>query len=433
MIEQIPEFSVSEISFAIKKMVETTFSQIRVRGEIFGCKRADSGHYYLSLKDENAVLSAVCWRGVASSLPVKPEDGLEVVATGKITTFAGKSSYQLVIEKMEVAGTGALLKLLGERKQKFAAEGLFDPGHKKSLPYLPNVIGVVTSPTGAVIRDIIHRVTDRFPSRIIVWPTLVQGEGAATQIAAAIDGFNNLPIGGDVPRPDVLIVARGGGSLEDLWCFNEESVVRAVYNSQIPIVSAVGHETDTMLIDYVADVRAPTPTGAAEFVVPVKSEIASKLMLQGSRMINSVHRLYQENKNILDGLARGIPNLEQILSDNVQKLDDRVERLNFAFKNYLNIKETALSLNEIKPFYITNITDKKAESLQNLALRLDSVSVDSVLRRGFAWVKNQQGKTVYNVAEARKSHRLDVTFADGTIKTCPVVKKNELQGDLFDF
>ena len=350
MIEQIPEFSVSEISFAIKKMVETTFSQIRVRGEIFGCKRADSGHYYLSLKDENAVLSAVCWRGVASSLPVKPEDGLEVVATGKITTFAGKSSYQLVIEKMEVAGTGALLKLLEERKQKFAAEGLFDVAHKKPLPYLPNVIGVVTSPTGAVIRDIIHRVTDRFPSRIIVWPTLVQGEGAATQIAAAIDGFNNLPIDGNIPRPDVLIVARGGGSLEDLWCFNEEAVVRAVYNSQIPIVSAVGHETDTMLIDYVADVRAPTPTGAAEFVVPVKSEIASKLMLQGSRMINSVHRLYQENKNILEGLARGIPNLEQILSDNVQKLDDRVERLNLAFKNYLNIKENVLSLNEIKPF-----------------------------------------------------------------------------------
>lgn len=432
MIEQIPEFSVSEISFAIKKMVETTFSHVRVKGEIFGCKRADSGHYYLSLKDENALLSAVCWKGVAMGLPVKPEDGLEVVATGKITTFAGKSSYQLVIEKMEVAGTGALLKLLEERKQKFAAEGLFDPAHKKPLPYLPAVIGVVTSPTGAVIRDIIHRVTDRFPSRIIVWPSLVQGEGAAEQVAAAINGFNRLAAGGAVPRPDVLIVARGGGSLEDLWCFNEEVVVRAVYNSDIPIISAVGHETDTMLIDYAADVRAPTPTGAAEFAVPVKSELAAKLMLQGSRMINAVYRLYQENKNQLDGLARGIPNLEQILGDNVQKLDDRVERLNLAFKNYLNLKQNALNLSEIKPFYITNIAAQKKEALQNLALRLESVSVESVLRRGFVWVKNQGGKTVYHADEARKSHSLNIIFADGSVKARPLGKKNELQGDLFD-
>lgn len=432
MIEQIPQFSVSEISFAIKKTVENTFAKVRVKGEIFGCKRADSGHYYLSLKDENALLSAVCWKGVAMGLPVKPEDGIEVVATGRITTFSGKSSYQLVIENLEVAGKGALLKLLEERRKKFAAEGLFDVAHKKALPYLPEVIGVVTSPTGAVIRDIIHRVTDRFPRRVIVWPAQVQGEGAADQIAAAINGFNKIASGGLLPRPDVLIVARGGGSLEDLWCFNEEAVVRAVYNSDIPIVSAVGHETDTMLIDYAADVRAPTPTGAAEFVVPVRSELAAKLMLQGSRMVNSIHRLYQENKNLLDGLARGIPNLEQILSDNVQKLDDKVERLNLAFKNYVTQKENALNLNEIKPIYITNIVEKKSESLQNLSLRLESVSVESVLRRGFAWVKNQRGKTVYNSGEALRSHELEITFADGRIKTRPVVRKNELQGDLFD-
>ncbi len=432
MIEQIPEFSVSEISFAIKKTIENTFAKVRVKGEIFGCKRADSGHYYLSLKDENALLSAVCWKGVAMGLPVKPEDGIEVVATGRITTFSGKSSYQLVIENLEVAGTGALLKLLEERRKKFAAEGLFDIAHKKALPYLPEVIGVVTSPTGAVIRDIIHRVTDRFPRRVIVWPAQVQGEGAAEQIASAINGFNKIVSGGAFPRPDVLIVARGGGSLEDLWCFNEEAVVRAVYNSNIPVVSAVGHETDTMLIDYAADVRAPTPTGAAEFVVPVRSELTAKLMLQGSRMVNSIHRLYQENKNLLDGLARGIPNLEQILSDNVQKLDDRVERLNLAFKNYVTQKENALNLNEIKPIYITNIVEKKNESLQNLSLRLESVSVESVLRRGFAWVKNQRGKTVYNSGEALRSHELEITFADGRIKTRPVVRKNELQGDLFD-
>lgn len=432
MIEQLPEFSVTEISAAIKKMVETTFSQVRVKGEIFGCKRADSGHYYLSLKDENAILSAVCWKGVAMSLAVKPEDGLEVVATGRITTFAGKSSYQLVIEKLEVAGTGALLKLLEERKQKFAAEGLFDPAHKKPLPFLPTIIGVVTSPTGAVIRDIIHRVTDRFPCRIIVWPTLVQGEGAAEQIAAAVEGFNRLSSNGPIPRPDVLIVARGGGSLEDLWCFNEEIVVRSVYNSDIPIVSAVGHETDTMLIDYVADVRAPTPTGAAEFVVPVRSELASKLMLHASRMINSIHRLYTENKNLLDGLARGIPNLEQILSDNVQKLDDRVERLNLAFNNYLTSKNNQLALNEIKPSYIHNIIEKQTNYIDNLKLRLNSVSIESVLKRGFSWVKNEQGKTIYNANDARHSHRLDIRFIDGVVKTKLVGKKDELQGDLFD-
>ena len=238
MQETIPEYTVSEISFAIKRTMEDAFARVRVRGEIFGCKRADSGHYYLSLKDENANLSAVCWKGVAAGLKVKPEDGLEVVAAGRITTFAGKSSYQLVIEQMEVAGAGALLKLLEERKQKFAAEGLFDPAHKKPIPFLPRVIGVVTSPAGAVIRDIIHRVTDRFPVRIIVWPTLVQGEGAAEQIAAAVNGFNRLPADGPVPRPDLLIVARGGGSLEDLWCFNEEIVIRAVYDSEIPLISA---------------------------------------------------------------------------------------------------------------------------------------------------------------------------------------------------
>lgn len=432
MQEQIPEFSVSEISFAIKRLMENTFAKIRVKGEIFGCKRADSGHYYLSLKDENANLSAVCWKGVAASLAFKPEDGLEVVATGKITTFAGKSNYQLVIEQMEVAGTGALLKLLEERKQKFAAEGLFDIAHKKTIPFLPQVIGVVTSPTGAVIRDIIHRVTDRFPSRIIVWPTLVQGEGAAEQIAAAINGFNNLPANGAIPRPDVLIVARGGGSLEDLWCFNEEVVIRAVYNSEIPLISAVGHETDTMLIDYAADVRAPTPTGAAEFAVPVKSELDARLLTLQSRLVSAGGRYLQEKRNLLDGLKRGIPNLEQILAENIQKLDDRSERLNISFKNYLENRQNRLNLSEIKPFYIKNIINQKTEALNNLGLRLDSVSVESVLKRGFAWVKNARQKTIYSAADAKKSANLEIVFADGSVKTKVIVRKDELQGDLFD-
>jgi len=432
MMEQIPEFSVSEISFAIKRLMEDSFARVRVKGEIFGCKRADSGHYYLSLKDENANLSAVCWKGVAASLAVKPEDGLEVVATGRITTFAGKSSYQLVIDQMEVAGTGALLKLLEERKQKFAAEGLFDVAHKKQIPYLPSVIGVVTSPTGAVIRDIIHRISDRFPVRLIVWPTLVQGEGAAAQITAAIEGFNALPVNGAVPRPDVLIVARGGGSLEDLWCFNEENVIRAVYNSQIPLISAVGHETDTMLIDYVSDLRAPTPTGAAEFAVPVKADLAAKLLTANSRMISSVTRYLEERCNILEGLKRGIPNLEQILAENTQKFDDRIERLQLAFKNYLQIRQGQLSLNEIKPLYINNIVEKKNESLNGLAARLESVSVESVLKRGFAWVKNSRRQTVYNTEDARRSNSLEIVFADGSVKARPIVRKNELQGDLFD-
>lgn len=431
---KLPEYTVSEISFEIKKCVETTFSRVRIRGEIFGAKRADSGHWYLSLKDPNAVLSAVVWKGVASKFTFKPEDGLEVIATGKITTFAGKSSYQLVIEQMEIAGTGALLKLLEERKQKFAAEGLFDQAHKKQIPFLPDIIGVVTSASGAVIRDIIHRVRDRFPSRIIVWPTPVQGEGAADKIAAAIKGFNNLAKGGTIPRPDVLIVARGGGSLEDLWPFNEEVVIRAVYDSEIPLISAVGHETDTMLIDYVSDLRAPTPTGAAEFAVPVKAEISATLQTAQSRLANGINRYFEERRNRLEGLSRGIPNLEQILAESRQKFDDRVERLEIAFKNMLRNKQNQIAQISLKPYHILNIFEKKQENLKNLALRLESVSIDSVLSRGFAWVKDNRQKTVYSVAQAQKSPTLEIKFIDGSIKTRTDKKKNDtLQGDLFDF
>ena len=430
---QLPEYTVSEISFEIKKFVETTFSRVKIRGEIFGAKRADSGHWYLSLKDPNAVLSAVIWKGVASRLTFKPEDGIEVIATGKITTFAGKSSYQLIIENLEIAGTGALLKLLEERKQKFAAEGLFDPAHKKPIPFLPEVIGVVTSASGAVIRDIIHRVRDRFPSRIIVWPTPVQGEGAADKIAAAVRGFNALSRGGTVPRPDVLIVARGGGSLEDLWPFNEEIVIRAVYDSEIPLISAVGHETDTMLIDYVSDLRAPTPTGAAEFAVPVKAEILATLQTAQSRLTNGINRYFEERRSRLEGLSRGIPNLEQILAESRQKLDDRIERLHLAFKNMLAGKQNQIAQTSLRPYHILNIFEKKQENLKNLAFRLDSVSIDSVLSRGFAWVRDNRRQTVYSVAQAQKSPSLEIRFIDGSIKTKTERKKNEtLQGDLFD-
>ena len=430
---ELKEYTVSEISAEIKKFVETHFNHIRIKGEIFGAKRADSGHYYLSLKDENAVISAVCWRGVAATLKVKPEDGLEVIATGKITTFAGKSSYQLVIEQMEVSGTGALLKLLEERKKQFAAEGLFDAAHKQKIPYLPSTIGVVTSASGAVIRDIIHRVRDRFPSHILLWPTPVQGEGAADKIAAAIKGFNQLPLNGSITRPDVLIIARGGGSLEDLWPFNEEVVIRAVYNSSIPIISAVGHETDTMLIDYVSDVRAPTPTGAAEFAVPVKAELEAGLSTTQARMLNAVHRYFSNYQTKVEGLSRGIPNLSQILQEYTQRFDDRIERLHLSFKNLVAAKQTLIEHNNLRPYLIQNILEKNQENLKNLSLRLESVSVDSVLRRGFAWVKDNNQKTVYSVADAQKSHALEIRFADGSIKTRPVVKKNDLQGDLFNF
>lgn len=428
------EYSVSEISFEIKRYIENNFGKVRVKGEIFGGKRADSGHWYLSLKDENAQLSAVIWKGVAARLPFKPEDGLEVIATGKITTFAGKSSYQMIIDSLEISGTGALLKLLEERKQKFAAEGLFDPAHKKKIPFLPQTIGVVTSPTGAVIRDIIHRVSDRFPSHILLWPSLVQGEGAAEQIARAVKSFNALPLHGNVRRPDVIIVARGGGSLEDLWAFNEEVVIRAVYESEIPIISAVGHETDTMLIDYVADVRAPTPTGAAEFAVPVKTELQSRLSTIQSRMYSAIGRCLSEQANILQGLSRGIPNLEQILSESRQKLDDRIERLQIAFKNCLQNKSSQVGLISLKPYYIQNILHRQLDALDNLTLRLNSVSVDSVLQRGFAWIKNDREETVYNLEQAKQSKTLNIRFADGALTTYTTGKSNDkkIQGDLFD-
>ncbi len=431
MLAEKKEFTVSEISFAIKQLVETSFASVRVKGEIFGAKKADSGHWYLSLKDENSILAAVCWRGVAGSLGLKIEDGLEVVATGRITTFNGRSSYQLVIEKLELAGVGALLKLLEERKQKFLALGLFDVAHKKKIPYLPKVIGVVTSPTGAVIRDIIHRISDRFPTHIVVWPTPVQGEGAAEKIAAAIRGFNALPP--DAPyRPDVLIVARGGGSLEDLWAFNEEAVVQAVYDSAIPLISAVGHETDTMLIDYAADMRAPTPTGAAEFAVPVKAEIYNGLLTSDLRLHHAMQRRLEELTQYVAALGRGILSPAQLIEENQQKIDERGERLQLAFAAVLKDKLNALKLVQLKPQYIRNILENKLEALKNLGLRLDSVSVEAVLKRGFAWVSDSAFQTVYSTNRAKKCEKLHIRFADGIVKVRVTERDGAIQGDLFD-
>src|SRR5215472_7698301 len=301
----LPEYTVSELARALKRSIEENFAYVRVRGEISGFKRHASGHCYLSLKDADAVIDAVCWRMTAIRLGIKPEDGMEVLCTGRLTTFPGRSKYQLVIDTMELAGVGALLKLLEERKQRLAAEGLFAESRKKKLPFLPRIIGVVTSPTGAVIRDILHRLADRFPRHVLLWPVAVQGEGAAAQVAAAIEGFNALAPGGAVPRPDLLIVARGGGSLEDLMAFNEEIVVRAAAASRIPLISAVGHETDTTLIDHAADRRAPTPTAAAEMAVPVRLELLSQVGNAVGRMAGAMVRLLDERRLRIVGLGRG--------------------------------------------------------------------------------------------------------------------------------
>lgn len=327
-LTNLAEFSVSELSGSIKRTVETAFDQVRVRGEISGYRgQHTSGHAYFSLKDDRARIDAVIWKGSFSKLKFRPEEGMEVIATGKITTFPGSSKYQIVIESLEPAGAGALMALLEERRRKLAAEGLFDQSRKRRLPYMPKVIGVVTSPTGAVIRDILHRISDRFPVHVLVWPVKVQGEGSGEEVANAIRGFNALPTGGDIPRPDVLIVARGGGSLEDLWSFNDEIVVRAAAESEIPLISAVGHETDTTLIDHAADVRAPTPTGAAEMAVPVRADLEAQIAGLAARLSGSVSRQMDNRKQGLRALVRALPSLDQLLALPRRRFDEAASGL----------------------------------------------------------------------------------------------------------
>ncbi len=323
----VAEFSVSELSSALKRTIEDAYGYVRVRGEISGFKRAASGHLYFALKDERSLIDSVCWRGTAGKLGFQPEDGLEVIASGRITTYAGRSKYQIVVDRLEPAGAGALMALLEERKKKLAAEGLFDQSRKRSMPFLPDVIGVVTSPTGAVIKDILHRIEERFPRRVLLWPVVVQGDKAKDEVAAAIEGFNRFDPDGALPRPDVLIVARGGGSLEDLWAFNEEIVVRAASASDIPLISAVGHETDTTLIDLAADHRTPTPTAAAELAVPVRAELLSRNADLGSRLYGSIDRQLRERQNTVHGLARGLPDPSTLLGQASQRLDDLSDRL----------------------------------------------------------------------------------------------------------
>ena len=464
----LPEYSVSEISQAVKRTVEDMFPFVRVRGELSRVSRPRSGHVYVDLKDDRAVLGSVIWKGTVTKLRIEPEEGLEVVATGRLTTYPGQSKYQLVIEQLEVAGLGALMAMLEKRKKQLTAEGLFAAERKKPLPYLPEVIGVVTSPSGAVIRDILHRLADRFPRHVLVWPVAVQGDSAKDQIAAAIDGFNKLAPDGAVPRPDVLIVARGGGSAEDLWAFNEEIVVRAAAASDIPLVSAVGHETDTTLIDFAADRRAPTPTGAAEMAVPVRTELLADVIGYESRLVGGIERLAQQRRQELASALRGIPRADALLGPAQQSLDLASERLAGALKVGLSdyraryreqaarmgasllrqpvaragdtldglgrrlgaawmralsdSRETMESSNARLQDVSARLSgaagrsfESRERALGSVAKLLESFSHQGTLARGFALVRDEGGKVLREARSIAAGDALSLEFADGRV------------------
>jgi exodeoxyribonuclease VII large subunit len=464
----LPEYTVSELALALRRTIEGEFAHVRVRGEISGWKRHGSGHCYFALKDAEAVIDAVCWRMTAQRLALRPEDGMEVVCSGRLTTYPGRSKYQIVVDWIELAGRGALLKLLEERRQRLAAEGLFAAERKQKLPFLPEVIGIVTSPSGAVIRDMLHRLSDRFPRRVLLWPVAVQGEGAAAQIAAAIAGFNRLAPGGPVPRPDLLIVARGGGSLEDLMAFNEEIVVRAAAASAIPLISAVGHETDTTLLDHAADLRAPTPTAAAEMAVPVRLDLIAALGGNSARLAAGLARLFAEQRLRLDGLARGLPDPADLLGAAAQRLDDKSERLRLAIGAALAAARTRIDLAAagLRPAALVaevtrgrdrlieirdraaaamaRLIDRKRLSADNFAGRLATHSErhESLLARGYVVVREiAAGEHVVTDAQTvRPNAALELEFYDGKVGVIaggsrrPVRRKRSAEGQisLFD-
>jgi exodeoxyribonuclease VII large subunit len=440
----LPEFTVSELSGAIRRAVEDGFPLVRVRGEISGLKTVASGHTYFDLKDEKAVLNAIIWKQQARTLRLRPEQGMEVVCTGRVTTYPGSSRYQLIVEQIELAGQGALMALLEERRKRLAAEGLFDAARKKKLPFLPEVIGVVTSPTGAVIRDIMHRLTDRFPRRVLLWPVAVQGEKAAAEIAAAIAGFNALAPSSEknarLPRPDLIIVARGGGSLEDLMAFNDEAVVRAVATSAIALISAVGHETDTTLIDFAADVRAPTPTAAAELAVPVRSELIAATMDLERRALRCFSKGMADRRRHLTQLARVLPRPESLFAQPRQRFDAAAEKLSAALRRNLAIHRSELmeaaALLRPRMLAVRFGTARErlaafgararrahqaraaaaASALAAIARVLDSISYRAVLARGFALVRGEDGKLRRRAAALAPGQNLALVFADGEVQ-----------------
>lgn len=433
-------FSVSEISAQLKRTVEDRFGFVRIRGELSGVKRAASGHLYANLKDDKARIDAVMWRGSVGRLAFQPEDGLEVVASGKLTTYPGRSNYQIVIERMEVAGEGALLALLEKTKQRLAAEGLFDPERKRTLPMLPRSIGVITSPTGSVIRDILHRLEDRFPTHVMVWPVIVQGKGSAEQIAAALRGFGAIEAGGPVPRPDVVIVARGGGSIEDLWGFNEEVVARAVAESPIPVISAVGHETDTTLADFAADRRAPTPTAAAEMAVPVRAELAAWVGELGQRQRGAMKRAIELARERLAARTERLPNGDTLLQPYAQRLDDLGERLRRALSDRARagrerlaglrlspamlqgrVRQAgqALSGQRLSPQLVLRPLLRRRESLAAIARLAEQLHPKKPLERGYVRVMAGDGATLTTAAKARAAELLRLEFADGIVEAVP--------------
>ncbi|HBU14450.1 MAG TPA: exodeoxyribonuclease VII large subunit [Gemmobacter sp.] len=369
-----PEYTVSELSGAVKRVIEGEFGLVRVRGEIGRVSRPASGHMYFDLKDDRSVIAAISWKGQVAKMQVRPEEGMEVVATGRMTTFPGQSKYQLIVEDVAPAGAGALMAMLEKRRAALQAEGLFDPARKQPIPYLPQVIGVVTSPSGAVIRDILHRLRDRFPRHVLIWPVAVQGQDCAAQVAAAIRGFNALEPGGAIPRPDLLIVARGGGSLEDLWGFNEEIVVRAAAASRIPLISAVGHETDTTLIDFAADRRAPTPTAAAEMAVPVRLELLAQVDGMGARIGQATVRGLGLRGQRLRDLARALPRPETLTGTAAQRLDAATQRLAGALGMAVAKKRGAFESRAagLRPDALRALILRRADQLDSRFTRLGS-------------------------------------------------------------
>jgi exodeoxyribonuclease VII large subunit len=465
----LPEISVSELSQSLKRTVEEAYPYVRLRGEVSSYRGPhSSGHVYFCLKDESARIDAIIWKGAFARMRFKPEEGMEVIATGKVTTYPGKSSYQIVIDALEPAGVGALMALLEERRKKLAAEGLFDEARKKPLPYLPRVIGVITSPTGAVIRDILHRLSDRFPRHVLVWPVRVQGETCGAEVASAIDGFNAMKDDGAMPRPDVLIVARGGGSLEDLWGFNDEVVVRAAAASAIPLISAVGHETDFTLIDFAADKRAPTPTAAAEMAVPVRSELIALARDRAARLVSCWSRMIERLKTELRGLARGVPSLDSLLAMPRQRLDacgarlpralranahaHRVELSKIASRHAPHALRTRIErARERSETFAARAHRARGHVLTNARTRLDgleqllrSYSHKSVLDRGFALVRGPDGHPVNSTGMVSPGVPLEIEVKDGRFgavvsgtapaapkKTAPPPAKSTKQGSLF--
>lgn len=436
--DNAPPLSVSDLSAQLKRHVESGFGHVRIRGEVSGWKRAASGHCYLALKDDKAMIDGVIWKGAAAAIGFRPEDGIEVIATGKLTTYPGRSKYQIVIDTLELAGEGALLALLEKLKAKLGAEGLFDADRKQPIPYLPRTIGVVTSPTGAVIRDILHRLSDRFPLHVIVWPVIVQGQGSAEAVARAIAGFNALPKGGPIARPDLLIVARGGGSIEDLWGFNDEVVVRAVAASAIPLISAVGHETDTTLCDFAADRRAPTPTAAAEMAVPVRADLMTHLNTLALRSERTARRYQERARERLTQTLRTWPTPDALHAPQRQRLDDLGDRLRRGLTHRLSAAraEVAQAAGALRPAILTRRMERARDALSHVRFdarlvtqplaeaqqRLErswrfaqSLHPERPLLRGYALVRRADGTIVTSAEQARAAAALHLRFADGEV------------------